>query len=249
MDRLRTILFQILFIGLSVPIVLLAPVAALFGGDALRRYAMGIWAGVLHFLVRHVLGIRTVVEGTIPQGPVLFAAKHQSMYETLELSRILGAPATVMKKELTRIPVWGWCSRRYGVIVVDREASAKALRGMMRDAEEAIAAKRSVMIFPEGTRVAPGETPPLQSGFAGLYRILRLPVVPVAVKSGHVWPRKGPKRPGVITFHFGEPIPAGLPRPEIEKRVFEAINRFEPAVAAQAMRPETAPAPVDGVPA
>jgi len=223
LDRLRTILFSIFFYGLSVPIVLGAPLAALIGRQQLRAYA-NAWISLMGWSARTILGIETRVEGAIPSGPVLFAAKHESIYEALELTRMLGAPASVMKRELVNIPIWGWCARRYGVIVVDRAANASALRLMMRDADAALAEGRSVMIFPEGTRVAPGEAPPLRAGFAGLYRMLKLPVVPIAVRSGHVWPRKGPKRPGVITFHFSEPIPPGLPRAEVEARVHRAIN-------------------------
>jgi 1-acyl-sn-glycerol-3-phosphate acyltransferase len=98
---------------------------------------------------------------------------------------------------------------------------------MMRDAKTALGEGRSVLIFPEGTRVLPGEMPPLKAGFAGLYRMLGLPVVPIALDTGKVWPRKGPKRPGVVTLRFGEPIPPGLPRAEIEARVHAAINVLE----------------------
>jgi len=226
MDWLRTLAFRIVFFGISVPIVLAVPIAALLGRGALRSYA-NWWTRLQAWTARIFMGIDIRVEGEMPATPALYAAKHQSMFEALALTGMLGSPATVMKRELTRIPLWGWAARRYGIIVVARTASATALRGMMREAKEALGEGRSVLIFPEGTRVAPGETPPLQSGFAGLYRILDLPVVPVAVTSGHVWPRKGPMHPGVVTLHFGEPIPPGLPRKEIEARVHAAINRFE----------------------
>ena len=120
--------------------------------------------------------------------------------------------------------------RRYGAIPVDRAGGAAALRRMMRAAEAAIAEGRPIVIFPEGTRVPPGERPPLQPGFAGLYRALRLPVVPVALDSGRLWPRRRfVKRPGIVTMRFGEPIPPGLPRAEIEAAVHAAINALEPA--------------------
>lgn len=225
MDRLRSLLFAIVFYGVSVVLVLFVPVAGLFGRKALRTYAMG-WVSVLRWCTATILGIRTRIEGNIPKGPVLFAAKHESIYEAMELTRLLGSPATVMKRELASIPIWGWAARRYGVIVVDRAANASALRTMMKDAKAALAEGRSIMIFPEGTRVPPGEAPPLRSGFAGLYRILGLPVVTVAVKSGHVWPHKGHKRSGTITFSFGEPIPPGLPRAEVEALVHAGINRL-----------------------
>lgn len=226
MNRLRTIAFSVFFYGLSFALVLGVPLVALLGRDALRGYS-NAWAGLLRRSARWILGIETRIEGSIPQGPALFAAKHESIFEAIELTRLLGSPATVMKRELASIPIWGWAARRYGVIVVDRAANASALRAMMRDARDALAAGRSVMIFPEGTRVHPGEAPPLRAGFAGLYRMLGLPVVPIAVASGHVWPRKGPKRPGTVTLRFGEPIPPGLPRAEAEARVHAAINALQ----------------------
>ena len=223
MNLLRTLAFSIFFYGLSVPMVLLVPFVAVLGGDALRSYAMG-WVALMRWSARWILGIRVRIEGEIPKGPVLFAGKHESLFEALELSRLLGSPATVMKRELARIPLWGWAARRYGVIIVNRTANASALRAMMKDAQAALRQGRSVMIFPEGTRVKPGEKPELRSGFAGLYRMLDLPVVPIAVKSGHVWPKHGIKKPGVVTFRFEPMIPPGLPRAEAEARVHAGIN-------------------------
>ena len=146
----------------------------------------------------------------------------------MAIATMLGAPAIVMKRELAQIPVWGWAARRYGVIVVDRAANAKALRQMMREAKAALGEGRSVLIFPEGTRVAPGEQPPIRSGFAGLYRALGLPVVPVALDSGRLWPRRGPKRPGTVTFRFGARIAPGLDRADVEVQVHRGINALEP---------------------
>ncbi|MFS2109531.1 lysophospholipid acyltransferase family protein [Sphingomonas sp. Sphisp140] len=223
MNFLRTLVFSIFFYGLSVVLVLLVPLVALLGGDSLRSYAMA-WVGLMTWSARWILGIRVQIEGAIPRGPVLFAGKHESLFEALELSRLLGSPATVMKRELAQIPLWGWAARRYGVIIVNRTANAAALRSMMKDAKVALAQGRSVLIFPEGTRVKPGEAPALRSGFAGLYRMLDLPVVPIAVRSGHVWPKHGIKKPGVITFRFLDPIPPGLPRAEAEARVHAGIN-------------------------
>lgn len=226
MNWVRTVLFSLVFYPVSVPIVLGAPVSALFGTRVLRSYVRW-WASVMYWCARLLAGIDYRVEGKLPATPALFAAKHQAMYETIMLVRVLDAPAIVMKQELASIPVWGWAARRYGMIVVDREASASALRSMMRDAKAAMAEGRSVLIFPEGTRVNPGETPELKAGFAGLYRMLGLPVIPLALDSGKVWPRRGPKRRGIVSLRFGEPMPKGLPRPEIEARVHAAINVLE----------------------
>lgn len=233
MNRLRTIVFSILFYALSAPIVVTVPISALFGRAAVLRHAH-VWARMHRMLYRHVMGIRVRVEGAPPGEPVFFAAKHQAMFETLELQLLLGGPAMVLKRELSRMPFWGWAALRYGAIVADREASATALRSMMREAKAFKAEGRSILIYPEGTRVNPGEQPPLQSGFAGLYRTLGMPVVPVALDTGVVWPKTGAKRPGVVTIRIGEPIPVGLPRAEIEARVHAAINALDSGVAAVA---------------
>ena len=225
MNGLRTALFALVFYGASVPIVLGAPIAALFGRDALIAYALG-WARFHRGCARIILGITSRVDGARPE-PALYAAKHQAMYETLELALMLKAPAIVMKAELARIPVWGWATRRYGVIVIDRAGSGTAMRQMMREAKTALGEGRSVLIFPEGTRVKPGERPPLKAGFAGLYRMLGLPVVPVALDSGRLWPRRGTKRPGVVTFRFGAPVAPGLPRTKAEALVHAAMNALD----------------------
>jgi len=226
LNWVRTIVFSIVFYGLSVPIVLTAPISALFGQRPLLRH-VHVWADMLYWSARLILGIDMRIEGALPVGPVLYASKHQSMYETVALVRVLHEPAIVMKRELSDIPVWGWSARRYGMIVVDRSASAKALRAMMREAKETLAGGRSVLIFPEGSRMPVGETPELKSGLAGLYRMLGLPIVPIALDTGKVWPLHGPQRPGVVTVRLGEPIPPGLPREEVEARVHAAINALE----------------------
>jgi 1-acyl-sn-glycerol-3-phosphate acyltransferase len=149
------------------------------------------------------------------------------MFETLEMMRIARTPIVVIKRELSRMPGFGWATRRYGVIPVDREAGAKGLREMLGAAKDAVSTGRPVLIYPEGTRVRPGETPPLQAGFAGLYKALGMPVVPVAMDSGRLWGPNLPKGSGTVRFLIGEPIPAGLKRDEIETRVHAAINALE----------------------
>lgn len=228
MTALRSLLFAAIFYPGTVGFVLASFVAAAFGERPLRAVVRG-WVLFHRRCSAALLGIRTRIEGRVPTEPVLVAMKHQSMYETMEIVVILHEPAVVLKRELADLPLWGWAARRYGMVPVDRAGGAAALRRMMRAAEAAIAQGRPIVIFPEGTRVPPGEQPPLQAGFAGLYRALRLPVVPVALDSGRLWPRHSfRKRPGIVTFRFGEPIPPGLPRKEIEARVHAAINALEP---------------------
>lgn len=227
MALLRSSLFAMVFYSWTVVAVLASFPASLFGTRNLRALARG-WAYGHRWCARHLLGIYSRVEGEVPDGRYLVASKHQSMFETLELFLLLREPAVVLKHELTRIPLWGWVVRRYGVIPIDRAGGATALRRMMRAAEAAIAEGRPILIFPEGTRVAPGTQPPLQSGFAGLYRALKLPVVPVAVDSGRLWPRNAfVKRPGIVTLRILPEIEPGLKRQEIETAVHQAINHLE----------------------
>jgi 1-acyl-sn-glycerol-3-phosphate acyltransferase len=227
MDWLRSLLFAIVFYAGTAVYVSIGVVLIPLGPKPARAIAYG-WASWNRFCSRFILGITTRIEGEVPRGAVLVASKHQSMFETMDLVVVLDTPSLVMKRELARIPFWGWLTQAYGMIAVDRAGGAKALRKLVAEGEKVRAEGRPVVIFPEGTRVAPGEQPELQSGFAGLYRALALPVVPVALDSGLVWPRRTfVKRPGVITMRFGETIPAGLPRREIEARVHAAINALE----------------------
>ena len=223
----RALLFALIFYPATLLFATFGLAAGLVSQRGMRSAVHG-WARFHHWLAGDVLGIRTVMDGAIPRGPYLIAVKHQSMFETIEMLRNADGPIVVLKRELADLPLWGTIARRYGVIPVDREAGAKALREMLTAARAAIASGRPVVIFPEGTRVPVGQAPPLRPGFAGLYRALGLPVVPVALDSGRVWPRRTfVKHPGIVTMRFGEPIPPGLPRKEAEARVHAAINALD----------------------
>ena len=226
MQFLRSLLFTLIFYPGTLLFVLAGIVAGAVGTLPMLRVVYG-WAHFHHWLAQDLFGIRTEIVGTVPPGAFLIAVKHQSMFETIEMLLVARIPIIVLKRELADLPLFGRLTRRYGVIPVDREAGAKALREMLADAKAAKATGRPVVIYPEGTRVTPGTTPPLRAGFAGLYRALGLPVVPVALDSGRLFPRGLLKRSGTIHFKIGEVIPAGLRREEIEQRVHAAINALE----------------------
>jgi 1-acyl-sn-glycerol-3-phosphate acyltransferase len=233
MAALRSALYALIFYPLTFLWVLIGVPVSLLG----RRPMFAVvrsWTDMHHWLCRSVLGINVRVEGEVPPGPHLIAVKHQSMFETLEMVRITQLPVIVIKRELADLPLFGWMTRRYGVIPVERSAGAKALRRLVADGQQAVAAGRAVIIYPEGTRVRFGEAPPLKSGFAALYRALGLPVVPVAVDSGRLWGRGFVHRNGTVRFVVGEVIPAGLKRDEIEARVHAAINVLESGAQAGA---------------
>lgn len=219
---LRSLAFYVLFYGGSALLVL-ASVVAVLTRKAWLRSVVAKWGDWHLWCVENLLGIKVVLDGTMPDGPVLVAVKHESFFEAIDTPRLFTDPAVFAKQELFRIPGWGYSAIVYGLIPVARDEGARALRAMIASARQRVAAGRPLVIFPEGTRVAHGNQPPLQAGFAGLYKLLGLPVVPISVDSGQAYHRII-KRPGQITYKVGETIPAGLPRDEVEARVHAAIN-------------------------
>lgn len=225
MALVRSLVYAAIFYSMTILWVIAGVAVSPFGRGPLQTIVLS-WVDFHHLLARYLLGIRVRVEGEIPPGCFLIAVKHESMFETLEMVRLSRLPVIVLKKELSDIPLFGLLTRRYGVIAVERSAGASALRALVQEGQEATREGRPVIIYPEGTRVRPGEAPPLKSGFAALYRALGLQVVPVAVDSGRLWGRGLVHRSGTVTFKIGQTIPAGLQRTEIEARVHAAINYF-----------------------
>ncbi len=224
MFMVRSFLFGLIFYVGSIPFVFGAFVGTYTSTPFLRAAVKG-WSQYHHLTARWILGVKTHLDGALVDGAVLYAIKHESMFETIDMPRMFHLPAVVTKRELFDIPCWGTAAKAYGMIPVDRDAGASGLRAMITLAKAIKAANRPIVIFPEGTRVPHGERPPLQSGFAGLYKLLGLPVVPIAVNSGKLTPKGKPWwRSGIMTYKVGETIPAGLPREEIEARVHSAIN-------------------------
>jgi 1-acyl-sn-glycerol-3-phosphate acyltransferase len=219
---LRSLAFYVLFYGGSAVLVSVSVIAVLARPRALRA-VVAKWGDWHLWCVENVLGIEVVLDGTLPEGPVLIAVKHEAFFEAIDTPRLFTDPAVFAKQELFRIPGWGHSAMVYGLIPVAREEGAKTLRQMLALAKQRVEEGRPLVIFPEGTRVAHGAAPRLQAGFAGLYKLLRLPVVPIAVDSGRLY-HHVVKRPGRITYKVGEAIPAGLPREEVEARVHAAIN-------------------------
>jgi len=221
-EVVRSLAFYIAFFGGSFLLALVSVTTWLFGAPV-AVFLAHCWVRWHRACARWLLGIRVVVEGEVPQGAVIVAGKHESMFEAIDLPALLRLPVPFAKAELLRIPLWGRVGRLYGVVPVERDQGAKALRAMRTAALGYAAQGRPLAIFPEGTRVPHGECPSLQAGFAGIYKLLDLPVVPMAVNSGPLYQRRW-KRSGTITVRFGETIPAGLPRAEVEERVHAAIN-------------------------
>ena len=226
MRVLRSLLFNLLFYPGTLMFVVAGIAVSVLGTAPMRTVVHG-WSKFHRLLTLHLIGIEDRFEGLLPQEPVLYAIKHQSMYEAVATLRIFNTPVVVMKRQLSHMPLFGLLTRIYGVIGVDRDAGASALRNLVAAGKAAAAGGRPIVIFPEGTRIAVGEQPPLKPGFAALYRATGMTVVPIAMDAGKVWPKGFVKRPGTVTWRVGNAIPAGLPRKEIEARVHAAINALE----------------------
>lgn len=221
MRVLRSLLFYAAFYIGSVFYVLTAVVVAMLAPSHVRPVPDG-WSRY-HRACLRIVGIRVREIGIKPAGAALYAFKHESFFEAIDLPTSLDHPVPFAKQELFSIPGWGRAASAYGAISVARTEGARTLRTMIAEAGKYAGSGRPLAIFPEGTRVPHGARPPLQAGFAGLYKLLGLPVVPVAVDSGRLYHRLW-KQPGTITLQFGEPIEPGLPRDEVEARVRTAIN-------------------------
>ena len=205
----------------------LACLPLLLGSRGLAVGAIRLWSRLVMGGLERVIGVRIEVRGleNRPTGPALVAAKHQGMFDILPPFDLLSGPGFVMKKELMAIPIFGWFAAKAGMIAIDREGGAATLRAMTAAARDLFAEGRQVVIFPEGTRKAPGEAPDYKAGVAGLYRELGVPCAPVATNSGLIWPAHGFIRfPGAVIYEFLPPIPPGLKRAEFMRRLQSEIE-------------------------
>jgi 1-acyl-sn-glycerol-3-phosphate acyltransferase len=218
---LRSLVFNGILYGITVVMCFLL-IWTLALPRRMMLWVVHLWLLQIVWVERYIGGITYQVLGRehVPPGACIIAAKHQSAWETFKLHLLFGDPAIVLKKELLTIPIWGWYLQRSGMIPIDRAAGAGALFGMMIAAHKACDDGRKIVIFPQGTRIAPGEQRPYKNGVAVLYQELNLPVVPMALNSGLFWPKNSfVKRPGIITIEFLPPIPPGLPREEMIGRL------------------------------
>jgi 1-acyl-sn-glycerol-3-phosphate acyltransferase len=226
---LRALTFNVLYYGLTLILAfallpaLLLPEKYYWG--VIRRYFF-----LVRLLCKYVLGLDFILKGRehLPKGGCIIAAKHQSAYETLMLPILFDHPVVIIKQELLNIPLWGWYAARAGMIGIDRskprDAMPKMAAGVTRAAEQG----RTIVIFPQGTRVGIHQTPgdkPYKRGIAELYELTRLPVIPMALNSGLYWPRNAfIKRGGTVTIEFLPALPAGLSRQELMERLQQTLE-------------------------
>jgi 1-acyl-sn-glycerol-3-phosphate acyltransferase len=226
MSFVRSTLFNLWFYGITAVLALWGLVPGWLSRSSTPDWAMRLarlWARLVIGGLRVICGTRWEVTGLqhLPKdGPALIASMHQSAFDTMVWILLVPRACYVLKRELLALPVFGPMCRLTGMIAVDRGAGAAAIRSLLKESDRALAEQRQMVIFPEGTRVAPGQHVELQPGIAAMAARTHLPVIPVTTDSGLCWGRRAfRKRPGVIHVTIGAPIPPGLKRPELMERL------------------------------
>ena len=222
--RLRGAVFYALFYLLMGLMGLAFFVPAMLSEGAARWAAKRFFA-LTFLLLRLICGVRIVLRGTVPTGPVIVAAKHQSMLDVFILFHALPVPRFVMKRELLRAPVFGWYARRVGVVAIDRAAGPEARAQMVRELTDPQRAGGQMVIYPQGTRVPPGQAAPYRAGIHAVYETTSLPVVLAATNTGCIQPKGLAVYPGTAVVEFlPEPVPPGLRRDAFMARIEAEIE-------------------------
>ncbi len=217
MNAIRSIVFNIFYIFGSLFWSLVLLWAFAFPPRKCTAIISAIYGGYIALIERWIMGLKLEIRGLehLPKsGGYIIASKHQSAYETLKLPfmKQFDYPVIVLKKELTKLPLWGMYPKRMGLIAIDRGQGMESMRAMIDGCRKAIADHRSIAIFPQGTRVKPGEVKPYKAGLSKIYKDLQVPIVPMALNSGVYWGRNSFfKKPGTVVFEFLPPIAPGLP--------------------------------------
>lgn len=247
MTAIRSFLFNtVFFAGGLVIAVLLLPCLVLPRGAA--QWGLKAWGATMMWFLKVIAGLSYEVRGleNLPSEPCIFACKHQSAWETGIFHQLVHDPSYILKKELLSIPFFGWYLDKGGAIAIDRKAGASALKLMISGAQDRLARGQNVVIFPEGTRSAPGKPGTYHPGVAALYKGVDAPLVPVALNSGLFWQRRSfLKRSGRITIEILPAIEPGQDRKvfmrELQSRIEDASNRL--ADEAREKYPNALPAP------
>ncbi len=230
MQWLRSLLFVgQMYAMMALLALYFTPLAALDRAWAFR--GIHTYCRWVRWTAGWMVGLRSEVRGPLPEGEVLIAAKHQSFFDIIILVSEVPRPKFVMKSSLKWAPILGWYALRIGCVPVDRGRRAEAIAQMKSGVEAGRARPGQLIIYPQGTRVAPGAHLPYKIGAALLYEQLGQPLIPAATNVGVFWPRTGIyRKPGLAVVEFLPPIPPGRPVPEVmadlETRVEAASNRL-----------------------
>lgn len=241
MNAVRSVIFNIAYMLGSLVISIVFLWAALLPPHLCAKIVGTVYGGYIALVSKYIMGIRLEIKGLehLPADrPYIIAAKHQSAFETLQIPFMarLRFPVIIHKKELKYLPIWGVYLGAMGQIGIDRSKGVEALSDMSRGCRRALDSGRSIIIFPQGTRVAPGVSKPYKAGLAKLYKDLNVPVVPMALNSGVFWGKNSFfKRPGTITFEFFPVIPPGEPPLKMMEQVENILEKESDRLAKSAL--------------
>lgn len=231
MNFIRSFLFW-LFInvwGTIIPIIY-SP-AFILKNSKLADHGAKVWAVVGLWVLKKLCKVEYEFVGLekLPKEGCIIACKHQSMWETIVMHLVFRRPVYAFKKELLKIPFYGWYLRVMSGIVVDRDGGMSALKDLIKQTKKYLAKNQTIILFPQGTRVpvgAPSSEYPYQAGVTALYLACGVKVVPAALNSGVFWPKKGiSKKPGKIILEFLDPIEPGLSKQEFSVKLEEVIEK------------------------
>lgn len=235
---IRSVVFNTLFY-LVLAVYLIAALPTLVMPRSALVWMVRAWANTNFWMLRVICNIRMELVGfeRLPEGPLLVASKHQSLWETFALMTTFSDPAFILKRELMWIPFFGWCAKKAEMIPVDRGARSVALARMTEQAKIEMTRGRQIIIFPEGTRRTPGAEPKYKYGVVHLYNELGVPCAPLALNSGLFWPRRSFRRyPGTIKVELCELIPPGLAKDAFFARLQDEIETTTARLVAEGER-------------
>jgi 1-acyl-sn-glycerol-3-phosphate acyltransferase len=234
----RSIFFNLLFYLNLIILLIVAVPSLLMPRRAIINMAK-TWGRSSLWLLRVICGLKFEIRGreNMPAGPLIVAAKHQSIWETFVLVTLFDDPTFIIKRELMWIPLFGWLTWKAGMVPVRRGAGSQALADMAVTARDEIRSGRQLVIFPEGTRRAPGAEPKYKFGVAHLYAEIGVPCIPVALNSGLFWPRRSFLRwPGTVRVEFLDPIPSGFDKQVFLERLQSVIETATARLIAEGER-------------
>jgi 1-acyl-sn-glycerol-3-phosphate acyltransferase len=224
---LRSLAYQAVFIPMTLIIGIVFLPLLIINHSFLRYRLPYLWAWIALKLQKYILGLDYRVKShvKVPKHRAVFAVKHQSAWETIALLHILDRPVFVLKKELLRIPVFGWYLGKADNIVIDRKSGQKAIGQIIEQSMKYLSEERVIVIFPEGTRTKAGEQVRYKQGIANLYEALSPPIYPVGLNSGVFWARNSfIRRPGVVDVEIMPPMPYDLSKQEFMEALQTTIE-------------------------
>lgn len=230
MNPIRSLLFSLFIVVWSAVVPIIYLPALVFKNAKLANHGAKVWAMLIVLVLKKLCKIDYQIVGLekLPKEACIVACKHQSMWETMVMHLVFHHPVYAFKKELLKIPFYGWYLRVMSGITVDREGGMTALKDLIKQTKKYLANNQSVILFPQGTRVpvaATSENYPYQAGVTALYLACGVKVVPAALNAGNFWPKKGLKKSGTIILEFLDPIDTGLSKQDFNAKLESVIEK------------------------